>query len=100
MKKEALEIAQGLLDNELDEFNHNPPNYVAALGWSKLKQKQAKNLSGKISLDSKDYQNLAEITESILEYDSEATSEHIAENNTVSDYLCNKIAEKILDALK
>lgn len=97
---DTLKLAQGLLDNEMEEFDHNPSKYVESLGGSKKLQNKISQFSDKISLTKQDYESLQLVIESILESNPKATTIDIAEHNKISDFLCNCIAGKINEVSK
>lgn len=98
MKAESAKIlAQQLLDSEFEQFDYNPKLYISSIGWDTNSEKfgSINKLQGQLVPIKEDYAVLAAIIESINTEDTlEAT-----ESNTVSDFLNNCVAEKILSKL-
>lgn len=91
-KNKAINLSKQLLDLEFNEFANNPVKYCQSAGWNPGSDSIAKAIEDNNFAPSKDdYNNLALIIESI---DSEDALE-IIENNTVSDFLVNCVAEHI-----
>jgi hypothetical protein len=80
-----------MLDSEMEQFDHNPGDFVACMGWTKTAQKNAQKVRGELTLEKQDYLEL----EKILDNNGGDT-----EDDKVQDYITNLFAAKILKAMK
>ncbi len=97
---DTLKLAQGLLDNEMEEFDNNPKQFVAGLGWKEELQNKSIKLSEQLSINLKDYESLQSIIDKQLEENPDLDTIDIVESNSVRDFLTNCIAGKINEVLK
>ena len=90
---DAINMAEGLLDSEFNEFNHNAEAFCEALNWDKNSKgfKKAIKKEGALSQTADDVLGLALI---IMSLDKEGTID-IAEDNQVSDYTTNCVCTHI-----
>jgi len=93
----AKELAKGLLDSEFDEVNNNPVDYCESMGWEKdgASTKRAIKKAGVMSYDEDELLKLTLIiVDLVMDNDIFGTIE-ISENDKVSDFLVNCVAEHI-----
>lgn len=95
---DAKETAKGLLDTEFNEVNHNPKDYCRAMGWEEdgAPTKRAIKKAGIMSYDDDELLKLTLIIVDLVMDDNTIGTEEIAENNKVSDFLTNCVAEHII----
>ena len=80
-----------MLDSEMEQFDHNPADFVSSMGWTKTNQKKAEKVRGKLTLVVEDYKGLEKVLD-----DVDGDYEH----DDVQDYITNLFAGKILAAMK
>ncbi len=90
--KEYYELARTLIDSEYENFASSPVEYIQSMGWNASDFKDIKGISFSVS----DIESLAEI----LKRKKIKNAIDASEDNAVSDYLTNHIAEKILEFKK
>ena len=95
---EAKETAKGLLDTEFNEVNNNPSDYCRAMGWEadSVGTKRAIKKAGIMSYDDDELLKLTLIIVDLVMEDNSINTEDIAENNKVSDFLTNCVADHII----
>ncbi len=81
-----------LLDDELEEFDHNPANFTDSIGWTKTQQKQAESVRGKIELVKQDYVGLETLLNSL-----NGDIEHDRVQDYITDLFSKKISKAIID---
>lgn len=80
-----------MLDGEMEQFDHNPADFVSMIGWSKDMQVKAETVRGKLELVKDDYLKLEKIL------DDHNGDVHC---DAAQDYITNLFSAKILKALK
>jgi hypothetical protein len=80
-----------LLDCELEQFNYNPTDFVASMGWTKDNQAKAEKLKDKITLNSEDYLGLEKLIDSL---------DGAYDHDDVQDHVTNLFAGKINNLIK
>ena len=94
----TLNLSQQIIDSEFDNFVHSPKDYIRSMGWDKNKYKDLEEKAKNICPDQQDYYNLRYIIDGIISSSCyEVTTIEIMESNSVSDFLTNLIAKKILE---
>lgn len=80
-----------MLDGEMEQFDHNPADFVSMIGWSIDKQRQAETVRGKLTLEKSDYLEMEKILD---KHDGDVHCD------AAQDYITNLFSAKILKALK
>ena len=97
----TLNLAQQLIDGEIENFQTSSLDYIRSLGWDvKGKYSNIKDKCDDVSANKQDYENLKSIIDSKIAVNSDATVLDIVESGSVSDFLCNMLAGKILELYK
>lgn len=94
---DANQLAKNLLNSEFDEVNNNPIDYCESMGWEKDGASTTKAIkkAGVMSYDEIELLKLTLIIVDLnMDNDIFGTIE-ISENNKVSDFLTNCVAEHI-----
>jgi hypothetical protein len=93
----AKTLAKNLLDSEFDEANNNPVDYCESMGWEKdgASTKRAIKKAGVMSYDEDELLKLTLIIVDLAMDNDIFGIIEISENNKVSNFLVNCVAEHI-----
>src|ERR1017187_4623988 len=100
-QEQAYQIASEQIDLEIMEFDHNPKEYLLALGWTVTNYPNIEKLIYKIVPTKTDVQRLAVIINreakiaDEIGYSGAERMLEILQSNSMNDFLCNFIARKI-----
>jgi len=89
-----------MLDAELEQFNHNPKDFVQAMRWTGDIVEKAATLKDKLELVKKDYIGLESMIKNLKVNNPHFDVQDIVDNDDVQDFITNLFAAKILKALK
>jgi len=94
---DAKDLAKELLSSEFNEVNNNPADYCRAMGWEAdgAPTKRAIKKAGIMSYNNHDLLELTSIVIDLVMEDNTIGTIEISENNKVSDFLVNCVAEHI-----
>lgn len=88
-----------ILDAELEQFNHNPSDFVESMRWSKEMQDKAETVKDKLELVKKDYTDFEKIFDNLEAENPEFGEMELLYHDSVQDYVTNLFAGKILAAI-
>jgi hypothetical protein len=92
-KNQYYEPAREALEGEFSEFDHNPTDFIRAMGWSLETYPKIEELKGQLAFSVKDITALSKIM--MKESKKSDDLQDILESNAVRDYLTNTVAVEI-----
>jgi hypothetical protein len=92
------DLASDLLNNRLDDLEHDPKDYLSSMGWDFNEFKNV-NFSN-VDITADDTMKLAEIIKDVIKENLDYDTVDVIGSNEVQDFISNALAGAIKNELK